>query len=64
MIAFLYDTPPLLVELTLAVAPLLGQSSKSYNWSWAIVLGLVILGLLVTLSPARRTSEVKKRKIE
>lgn len=40
---------------------LLAQSSgKSLSVSWAIVLFLVILGLLVTLSPARRTTEIKR----
>jgi hypothetical protein len=37
---------------------------KNYNWSWAVVFFLVALGLIVTLTPARRTYEVKKRKDE
>jgi len=36
------------------------SDSKSLSLSWAIVLLGVIVGLLVTLSPTRRTSEVKK----
>jgi hypothetical protein len=30
------------------------------NVSWAIVLFFLILGLLVTLSPSRRTTEIKR----
>jgi hypothetical protein len=36
----------------------------SLNVSWAIVLFFLILGMLVTLSPSRRTYEVKRRKDE
>jgi hypothetical protein len=35
-------------------------SDRSYSVSWALILLSVILGLLVTLRPARRTSEIKK----
>lgn len=34
----------------------------SLNISWAIVLFFLILGMLVTLSPSRRTTEIKKPK--
>lgn len=36
----------------------------SYGMSWALMLFCVILGLMVTLSPAHRTTEVKKVKEE
>jgi hypothetical protein len=37
---------------------------KNYNWSWALVFFMVALGLIVTLTPTRRTYEIKKRKDE
>jgi hypothetical protein len=37
-----------------------GPESKSLSLSWAVVLIGVIVGLLVTLSPTKRTTEVKK----
>ena len=37
-------------------------AAPSLNISWAIVLFFMILGLLVTLSPSRRTYEVKRRR--
>jgi hypothetical protein len=40
------------------------SSGPSLSIQWAIVLFLMILGLLVTLSPARRTFEVKRPKDE
>jgi hypothetical protein len=39
-----------------------GGSGPSASLQWAIVLFMTILGLLVTLSPPRRTYEVKKAK--
>jgi hypothetical protein len=39
-------------------------SGPSLPMQWAIVGFLMILGLLVTLSPARRTYEVKRPKDE
>lgn len=43
--------------------PLVGQAGGStYSASWALVLFCVILGLLVALNPARRTSEIKRAK--
>ena len=36
----------------------------SYGMSWALMLFCVILGLMVTLSPAHRSTEVKKPKEE
>ena len=39
-----------------------GPVVKSLSLPWGIVGFLTILGLIVTLSPARRTSEVKKPK--
>ena len=50
-----------------ALSLILAQSSTSgpsLPIQWAIVGFLVILGLLVTLSPARRTYEVKRPKDE
>ncbi|MCI0492166.1 MAG: hypothetical protein L0Z07_04430 [Planctomycetes bacterium] len=45
------------------ILPLLAQpGSKSYSMSWGIVLFWVIAGLLVTLSPSRRKSEIKRPK--
>jgi hypothetical protein len=43
--------------------PLIAQSAGTTNSaSWALVLFCVILGLLVALNPARRTSEIKRTK--
>jgi hypothetical protein len=39
-------------------------ATPSLNVSWAIILFFMILGLLVTLSPSRRTYEVKRRRDE
>ena len=39
-------------------------ATPSLNVSWAIVLFFLILGLLVTLSPSRRTSEIKRPRDE
>lgn len=47
-----------LSTLILSVPLLLAE--RSYSVSWALILLSVILGLLVTLRPARRTSEIKK----
>jgi hypothetical protein len=49
------------------ISMILAQASSngpSLSIQWAIVLFLLILGLLVTLSPARRTFEVKRPKDE
>ena len=44
---------------------LLAQSAgKSLSIPWAIVGFLVILGLIVTLSPSRRTFEIKRPRDE
>jgi hypothetical protein len=43
---------------------LLAQSTKSAAPSWAIVLFCVILGLIVTLNPSRRTTEIKRSREE
>jgi hypothetical protein len=45
-----------------ATTPSSGGSGPSGSMSWGIVLFFVILGLLVTLSPPRRTYEIKKPK--
>lgn len=37
-----------------------GPEEKGLSMSWAVVLIGVIVGLLVTLSPTKRTSEIKK----
>ncbi len=39
-------------------------AAPSPSVCWAIVLFFLILGLLVTLSPSRRTAEVKRPKDE
>jgi hypothetical protein len=39
-------------------------ATPSLNVSWAIVLFFLILGMLVTLSPSRRTYEIKRRRDE
>ena len=49
--------PTHIAKLALFAAP-------SDSLSWAIVLFFIILGLLVTLSPTKRTYEVKKPKDE
>jgi hypothetical protein len=64
--------PAIFTNWIVAVTPLLAQSSTaaqgtgssgpSPSLQWGIVLFLMILGLLVTLSPPRRTYEVKKAK--
>ena len=47
------------------IVPFLAQAStKSNAMSWAIVLFCVILGLLVSLNPSRRTTEIKRSKEE
>jgi hypothetical protein len=37
-----------------------GPEEKGLSMSWAVVLIGVIVGLLVTLSPTKRTTEIKK----
>lgn len=39
-----------------------GGGSATNSASWALVLFCVILGLIVALNPARRTTEIKKSK--
>ena len=51
------NSPMLFAEWVLVATP-------SLNISWAIVLFFLILGLIVTLSPARRTYEIKRPKDE
>jgi hypothetical protein len=68
------DTMPTFFADSLAFMPLLAQTttetgaisggSPSPSTSWGIVLFLTILGLIVTLSPPRRTYEIKKPKDE
>jgi hypothetical protein len=38
------------------------DTGKSMSLEWAIVLFLMALGLAVTLSPPKRTTEIKKHK--
>jgi hypothetical protein len=65
MLTLLANIPMHFTDWPLAVIPPLAQSGgPSPSFSWAIVLFFTILGLLVTLSPARRTSEVKRPKDE
>jgi hypothetical protein len=37
-----------------------GPEEKSLSLSWAVVLFCVLVGLLVALSPSKRTTEIKK----
>jgi hypothetical protein len=39
-----------------------GGGSATYSASWALVLFCIILGLMVALNPAKRTTEIKKHK--
>lgn len=66
MLTLLAHMPTHFAEWPLAVIPPLAQTGggPSPSISWGIVLFFTILGLLVTLSPARRTYEVKKPKDE
>ena len=50
--------------MTFEFANCLLLATPSLNVSWAIVLFFLILGLLVTLSPSRRSYEIKRRKDE
>ena len=59
--------PTIIADSLIAFSPLIAQSAgaapaegRSLSISWAIVLFFTILGLIVTLSPARRTYEIKK----
>ena len=45
-------------------AALLAQSGPSLSVPWAIVLFGIALGLAITLSPSRRTFEIKRPKDE
>jgi hypothetical protein len=54
----------LLANLPTTSADWVLLATPSSSISWAIVLFFLILGLLVTLSPARRTYEVKRPKDE
>ncbi len=57
------DLMILAAKKTHAVAEASGSSdAKSYSLSWAIVGAGLIVGLLVTLSPTKRTTEIKKSK--
>jgi len=49
---------------TLFTHGLLAQSGPNPSVQWAIVGFAIILGLLITLSPSRRTYEIKKPKDE
>ena len=44
------------------IMPLLAQAGggQKYGIAWGIIILLVALGLILTLTPAKRTSEVKK----
>lgn len=51
------------LALLASVFPPLAQGGgQTHGLSWAVVLLCVILGLIVTLRPSRRTSEIKKPK--
>ena len=60
MPTFFATVGPILAQ---AAAPAAGGGSgPSPSIQWAIVLFFTILGLLVTLSPPKRTYEIKKDK--
>jgi hypothetical protein len=47
------------------ILPLLAEMSGSaISVAWGVMLFCIILGLLVTLSPSRRTTEIKRAKEE
>ena len=39
-------------------------TGKGMSFPWAIVIFLMVIGLALTLSPPRRTSEIKRNKDE
>jgi hypothetical protein len=53
---------PLVADTSMHFADYALLAVPSLNISWAIVLFFLILGMLVTLSPSRRTSEIKRPK--
>jgi hypothetical protein len=57
---FLYDLLILAAKKSSVAAPV--DTGKSLSLSWAIVGVGLIVGLLVTLSPTKRSSEIKKSK--
>jgi hypothetical protein len=57
----LSSLPVLFAQSVTVITPSSG-SGPSASLSWAIVLFFLILGLAVTLSPTKRTYEVKKPK--
>jgi hypothetical protein len=59
MPTMLANLAPLFAQSVTVITP---GSGPSGGLSWAIVLFFVILGLAVTLSPTKRTYEVKKPK--
>jgi hypothetical protein len=62
MPTMLANLAPLFAQSVTVITPSSGGSGPSGSLSWAIVLFFVILGLAVTLSPTKRTYEVKKPK--
>lgn len=44
--------------------PLAEMSGSAMSVAWGVMLFCIILGLLVTLSPSRRTTEIKRAKDE
>lgn len=59
---YAFDFLILLAKTKASSAPATDAGGKSMSISWAIVLFFVILGALVTLSPPKRTYEVKRPK--
>ena len=53
-----------MAEFLLSAALPLAQTGPSMSIPWAIVLFGVLLGLAITLSPSRRTYEIKRSKDE
>jgi len=51
-----------LILLAKSSAPTSGGDTKSYSMSWGLVLAGIIVGLLATLSPVHRSTEIKRTK--
>ncbi len=47
-----------------ASVPLLAQASAANSYAWGVVLFCIVVGLIVTLRPAHRTTDVKRHKPE
>ena len=55
-------TPLAAVSSFAASQPLVAQATAANSYAWGIVLFCIAMGLLVTLRPPHRTTEVKRKK--